>query len=244
MGSRFPGMALVTRPFAQVSALDEIARADAHNVANWERIASIAVGGALGAAAVLTRSKVALAAGLGLLGGAFIYRGSTGKCELYRQLGVNTAQRHLERGVPDNRGINVEAIEHIDKPAEELFHYWRDLSNLPSFMQHVISVEEAAGGISHWKVRGPMNSEVEWDSEIIEEQPGRMLAWRTLPGANVASAGSVWFEPEGGGSRVKVSLQYDPPAGAAGATVASMLGTDPKKLIVEDLGRFKQMMEA
>lgn len=235
------GMALATRPFAQNTALDEIARGDRHNVADWERKASLVLGGTLGCAAILLRNKSSIL--LGVLGAALIFRGSTGRCEVYRKIGINTARPHDERGVPGNRGTKVEAFEHVQKPADELFRYWRDLANLPRFMPHIISIEEGDDGISHWKVKGPLQTEVEWDSEIIEEQPGKMISWRTLPGAEVASAGSVWFEDEGEGTRVKVSLQYDPPAGTAGAAVATILGFSPEHQITEDLKQFKQLME-
>jgi uncharacterized membrane protein len=234
-------MSLVSRPFARISALDAIASHDNHNVASAERTASLVVGGLLGTVGLLTRSRWGLF--LGVLGGGLIVRGASGRCGLYRLMGINTAHPHLERGVPGNHGINLEAMEHVERPADELFRQWRKLENLPNIMPHIVSVEETADGTSHWKVRGPLEREFEWDAEIIEEQPGRMLSWQTLPGAQVASAGSVWFEPEGTGTRVKVSLQYRPPAGEAGAAFAAMLGASPKKQIREDLARFKALME-
>jgi uncharacterized membrane protein len=234
-------MSLVTRPFAQLSELDEIARNDKHNLSQVERTASMAAGGLLVAAALASRSRPGIL--LGLLGCAALLRGATGHCEVYQRLGINTARPHPERGVPGNKGINMEATEHVARPVDELFRYWRRLENLPTFMPHVIAVEETAEGISHWKVKGPLNTELEWDAEIIEEQPGRMLSWQTLPGAAVASAGSVWFEPEGDGTRVKVSLQYQPPAGLAGAAVAKVLGVSPAKRVQENLASFKELME-
>ena len=235
-------MSLSTRPFARLSALDEIARQDRRNVGAAERAVSLIAGGLLGAAGILLKSRARIL--LGLMGGALVHRGASGHCELYRLVGMNTARPHARRGVADGKGIKIEAATHVEKPAEEVFRCWRRLENLPRFMQHVVAVEESAEGISHWKVRGPLNRELHWDAEIIEEQPGKMLAWQTLPGAPVASAGSVWFEPEGEGTRVKVSMQYQPPAGEAGAAVAAILGASPKKQVAADLTRFKEMVEA
>lgn len=235
-------MSLVTRPFAKLTTLDEIARNDKQNVASAERTGSLIAGGALAIAGVLMRSRAA-GIPLGLLAGGLLLRGATGRCGVYRALGVNTANPHPDRGVPGNKGINLTAEEHVNKPAGELFQQWRKLENLPQFLPHVISIDEADDGTSHWKVRGPLRRELEWDAEIIEEQPGRMLSWQTLPGAAVASAGSVWFEPEGDGTRVKVSLQYEPPAGALGTAVARMLGSSPRDQVSADLARFKELME-
>lgn len=235
-------MNLVTRPFAKLTELDEIARHDKRNVAQAERTLSLVAGGLLGAGAGLLRSKASIP--LGLLAAGLLFRGATGRCGLYQALGINTSTPHPERGVRGRRGINIEAEESVDKPAGELYQRWRRLENLPQFLPHVVSIDETADGMSHWKVRGPLRRELEWDAEIIEEKPGRMLSWQTLPGAAVASAGSVWFEPDGNGTRVKVSLQYQPPAGALGAAVAGVLGASPARQIREDLARFKEMMEA
>lgn len=235
-------MTLVTRPFAKLTELDEIALHDKRNVAGAERTASLVAGGLLAAAGLLMRNRGSIP--LGLLAAGLLFRGATGRCELYRALGINTATPRPERGVRGNKGINLEAEEHVRRPAEELYHHWRRLEDLPQFLPHVVSIDETADGMSHWKVRGPLARELEWDAEIIEEQPGKMLAWQTLPGASVASAGSIRFEPEGEGTRVRVSLQYQPPAGALGAAVAGALGASPARQIKEDLTRFKEMMEA
>jgi uncharacterized membrane protein len=88
---------------------------------------------------------------------------------------------------------------------------------------------------------------VEWNAEIINEIPNKVLAWRSLPGGDVASAGSVTFEPARGddrGTQLTVTLQYEPPAGKVGALVASAFGREPSQTIREDLRRLKQLLEA
>ena len=71
-------------------------------------------------------------------------------------------------------------------------------------------------------------------------------SWRSLPGSDVDTAGSVHFTPAPGGrgTEVRVSLKYDPPAGKAGAMVARLFGEAPEQQIEGDLCRFKQLMEA
>jgi len=73
-----------------------------------------------------------------------------------------------------------------------------------------------------------------------------MIAWRSQPGADVDNAGSVTFKPAtiGRGTEVRVELSYAPPAGKVGATVAKLLGEDPKRQLDDDLRHFKQLMEA
>ncbi len=73
-----------------------------------------------------------------------------------------------------------------------------------------------------------------------------MLAWRSLPGSEVDTAGSVHFIPLNGnqGTFVTVTLKYDPPAGKPGALIARLFGQSPEGQIEGDLRRFKQLMEA
>lgn len=235
-------MSLTTRPFAHVKELDDLGRENRVNIAKPERIASVAGGIAL-ALYGLSRKSFSGAA-LSLLGGALIYRGSVGRCELYGKLGVNTALPRAERGVHGNKGIKVERAIHVNRPAGDVFRFWRHLENLPRFMPHLESVEEKTDRLSHWVVKGPLEQKIAWDAEIINEHPGSMISWQSLPGADVQSAGTVRFDSEEGGSRVSVNLQYYPTGGAFGAKVAKILGDAPEQQIDQDLARFKELIES
>jgi uncharacterized membrane protein len=180
------------------------------------------------------------------LAGALLGRALTGRCPVNRALGRNSADRvspvaSLGRG----EGIRVEQAVRVARPAEELYRFWRNLENLPRFMDHLESVQVIDDLRSHWVARGPAGTRVEWDAEIHNEVPGQLLAWRSLPGSEVDHAGSVHFEPESGdGTLVRVILRYDPPAGKVGAAVARLFGEDADTQVADDLRRFKQVMEA
>ncbi|HYO83995.1 MAG TPA: SRPBCC family protein, partial [Bryobacteraceae bacterium] len=127
---------------------------------------------------------------------------------------------------------------------EELYQFWRTLENLPRFMRNLEQVEVRSDRLSHWEVRGPAGMRLGWDAEIINEVENRLIGWRSLPGAQVDNGGSVHFEPAADGSTiVRVSLQYNPPAGGVGAIVARLVGEDPAQQIREDLARFREIME-
>jgi uncharacterized membrane protein len=111
-------------------------------------------------------------------------------------------------------------------------------------MEHVESVEELDSEYSRWTVRAPLGGHLHWDARIINEREGELIAWESLPGAEVNNAGSVWFEPNGaGGTRLKVTLEYHPPAGVIGSVAASLLGASPGQQFREDLARFKEIIE-
>lgn len=134
----------------------------------------------------------------------------------------------------------------INRSPAECYRFWRDFENLPRFMRHLESVRVTNLNQSHWVVHGPAGAKLEWDAEITEEVPDERIAWRSKPGADVDSEGSVRFEkgPRGRGTAVRVALAYRPPAGKRGAMVAKVFGQAPEQQIREELRRFKQIMEA
>lgn len=211
------------------------------NVGHRERWVSTLGGGALILYGLMRRGwKGAL---LGFAGGALLNRGITGYCHVYQALGMSTASAiGVQRGV---KGIKVEKSVVINKSPEELYRYWRNFENLPRFMDHLKSIRLIDDKRSHWVVEGPAGTDVEWDAEIIKEEENRMIAWRSLENAEVKNAGSVYFdsEPMEGATRIRVILNYEPPAGRLGAAVAKLFGEEPARQIEQDLQRFKQMME-
>jgi uncharacterized membrane protein len=216
------------------------------NLSDVERWASIAAGAGL-AAYGLSRLKSNgwLYAGLG---GLLLRRGVTAHCDVYEAVGVNTAgtaddTRAALRGP---RGVNVLESVTINRPIEQLYRFWRNLENLPQFMRHLEAVDKVTDTISHWRAKGPAGRIVEWDAEIFNEIPNKLIAWRSLEGADVVSAGSVNFDSAaaGRGTRVTVHLQYSPMGGNMGAAIARLFGADAETQIREDLRRFKQLLEA
>ena len=213
------------------------------NVGAAERLASVAVGSALLLWGVKRRGIVPT-----LLGGAILYRGAGGQCALYQAAGINTATgvKQPETSVGHGQGIKVVSSIIIDRPAGELYRYWRDLGNLPKFMTQIESVESRDNGHSHWVLKPVAGKKISWDAEIINDVNGELIAWRSLPGADIDHAGSVHFEaaPGGRGTRVKVTMEYQPPAGKLGAVAAKLFGVAPEGVVKSDLRRLKQLVEA
>jgi uncharacterized membrane protein len=173
-----------------------------------------------------------------------LYRGITGRWP-------NVLNGHLQ---PDNtraalagkRGVHVRESVRLELPVADVYRFWRRLENLPRFMTHLHRVTETPDGRSHWVAAGPAGLTVEWDAEVISEVENDVIGWRSLPGSDVVTAGSVNFKTarDGRGTQVSVHLQYAPPAGKAGALIASLFGREPSQTIREDLRHFKQLLEA
>lgn len=224
---------------------DQSRSAHHQNVGELERWISSAAGAALVFHGLRQRSLASLA--LAAVVGGLLQRGATGHCQLYHKLGVSTADPRrpsLKRGSV-HRGILIKRSITVSRPVDNVFAFWRHLENLPRFMLHLQSVTSSGPNRSHWVVRGPMGSTVEWDAEIINEKPNELIAWRSVEGSEVDHAGTVRFNraPGDRGTEVHVELNYEPPGGRFRRAIAWLFGEEPRIQMEDDLMRFKQLME-
>ncbi|MFW2828565.1 SRPBCC family protein [Sphingomonas sp. ID0503] len=132
----------------------------------------------------------------------------------------------------------------INRPREELYAYWRDFSNLATFMDNVERIDIIDDRRSHWVVKAPAGRTVEWDATVTEERPGELIAWTSDEGADVPNSGRIEFRDAGDrGTVVTATILYDPPGGAIGKIIAKMFQREPAIQARRDLRRFKQLME-
>ena len=96
----------------------------------------------------------------------------------------------------------------INQSPDAIYAFWRNVDNLPRFLRELFS-----------------------NVEIIHEEPGALIGWRSVDGADVDNAGSVHFTPATGGrgTEVKFVLRYD--------------GHDPSREVQEELRTIKQLLE-
>ncbi len=133
----------------------------------------------------------------------------------------------------------------INRPRAELFAFWRDFSNLPRFMENLVSVEQLDNRRSRWVVKAPAGKTVEWIAAITEEGQDEFIAWASEEGAAVPNSGRIDFRdaPGGRGTWVSATILYDPPAGIIGKVIATMFQREPAIQARRELRRFKQLME-
>lgn len=153
--------------------------------------------------------------------------------------------RQSAKGAVSRRGIRVRRAITVDTSPEAAYSFWRNFENLPRFMTDLESVRVMDQSRSYWKVKAPLGTTAEWAAEITDDLPNRLIAWRSLEGADVPNLGEVRFTPLPGGRGVEVhvDLTYDPPGGIVGATIAMLFGEEPSRQVEGDLRRFKRVME-
>jgi uncharacterized membrane protein len=209
------------------------------NASDVEHVAALASGAAfmlLGLKRGGLKGALMKVAGL-----ALVYRGQQGYRKLYDALGVTMPASPTGVG---KQNVRVDASIVVDRPRAELYRIWRNLENLPVFMEHLLSVHEIDDRRSLWVARAPVGMVVKWDAEIVNDVENQLIAWQTLEGSGVDNAGSVHFEDDlSGGTLIRVVLRYDPPGDMFGAWFAKLLKSDPEVQIEKDLRRFKAIME-
>lgn len=232
------------------------------NIGDSERAVSAAIGGLFLASGVKKRGLAGLA--LALIGAELVRRGATGHSMLYDAIGFSSndggsvksgggsgygAHRPDVRGaaatVNARKAIKIERSITISRPAEDIYEFWRDFQNLPQVLEHLASVSDLGDGRSHWVAIGPANTRVEWDSEIVNDIPGELIAWKTIGNPDVAHAGSMHFTPaaDGRGTVVRLVMDYEPRGGRVTAIAAKLMGESPDEQVRSDLKRLKMLFE-
>lgn len=159
------------------------------------------------------------------------------------------ARRHddapvtASKTVHPDRALLAEAVT-INRPARELYEFWRDPRNLVQVMDNILSIEPIDRDRSRWTVRGPADGRVSWESVITKDVPGEEITWQSVEGADVANSGRIEFRGAGArGTVVRATIAYQPPGGKIGQLIAKLFQREPRIQARRDLRRFKQLME-
>jgi uncharacterized membrane protein len=167
-----------------------------------------------------------------------VFRGASGNCPIYNALHVDGTK---------TTSVNIRSTFVVNRPRNEVYAAWRNLGMLPRFMKHLANVTEVSNSRSHWEAKIPEGSPVSisWDAEIVKDEPGSLLSWRSLPGSTIDNAGKVEFRDALGhrGTELKVTIIYRPPVGNIGTGVAKLMNPIFKKIVKDDVLNFKQFIE-
>lgn len=221
---------------AEVSAIPPATGTSSINVGTTERIVS-ALGGA--ALTVMALRDIKSPGGISMLltGGFLLVRGLSGYCAVNNAIGRNTART---AGSP----VDINTSVRLEKPASEVYSFWRKLENLPRFMRHLEKVEEIDETHSRWTAKGPAGvGTLSWEAEIVEDHQNEFISWRSLPGSTVDNAGQVRFRETPTGTEIKVQMSYRLPAGDVGGVAAKLFSPMAEKMMRDDIRDLKKVME-
>ena len=131
----------------------------------------------------------------------------------------------------------IEQSIDVEVPVRAAYDQWTQFEEFPQFMEGIVSVRQLDDSHIHWIAEVGGERE-EWDAEIVEQVPDRVIAWRSVGG--LTNAGRVEFEPIDQGTRVTVEMEYQPEG--VRESVGAILGFDEGQ-VEDDLERFKHLVE-
>lgn len=214
------------------------------NLRTSERIATALAGAGLFALAVKwprVRRPLATAST------ALLLRSATGYCPAYAAAGVSSKDTDTRAALSGRKGAHVTESITIAAPSSRVYELWRDPAQLGAALPPGIEVERLDDLRWRWSLRGldDKGPAAAWTSRLINDEPGRLLAWRTVGESDIVSAGSVRFVslPDDSGTEVHVHFQYSPPLGRAGAALASLFGRGADAMVRDSLEGIRARIE-
>lgn len=211
------------------------------NLGKFERVVSTAGGAYLMYDSLRNKRSIGEIAAAAFM----LFRGISGYCPL-SAAGQKLLSNNSTSSTSTHRSnINIHSRLIVSRPIDEVYSFWRNLTNLPLFMKHLDSVQDLGNGQSQWKAKivGGLAT-VNWTAEIVKEEQNRFIGWRSLPGSTIHNVGKVEFKDAGElGTLVHVTISYKPPMGGAGEEVAKWLTPTLEKLIKDDIMGFKRYLE-
>jgi uncharacterized membrane protein len=149
----------------------------------------------------------------------------------------------------DNDGkIWIRTSALIQNEAEQLYEMWRDVESAPLWQDQIVRVTRTGEKTSHWimqsrdKDNKGNDQTIEWNSEILADEPGRRIAWRSI-GGDSDNAGEVVFEPSPGRKETLVTVLQEFRMGKLANAWETIVGRNPKQAVIENLRHFKALAE-
>lgn len=137
----------------------------------------------------------------------------------------------------------IESEIEIQRPVSEVYAYWETLENLPRFMKNVEEVRVTGPYATHWRLKGPFGTSLEFDARTTQRDANVALSWDAVDG-DAGTSGRVRFEElDQDITLVAATMEYsDPPGGKAGERASRMLD-DPRMTLDQDLINLKDILE-
>lgn len=137
--------------------------------------------------------------------------------------------------------IWVRTCAKVQSDPASLYALWRDVERAPEWQEQIVEVRKTGDRMSHWVMRAG-DQAIEWDSEILNDEPSKRIAWRST-GGDSANAGEVIFESAPGERGTVVTVLQEFRMGKLASLWESIVGRNPKQAVIENLRHFKALAE-
>ena len=155
--------------------------------------------------------------------------------------GVIFDGRYLPPPEDKDGKIWARATVRIQAEPRDLYQLWRDVEKAPLWQEQIVSVSRTGEKTSHWTMKAG-DKIIEWDSEVLADEPANRIAWRSIAGES-NNAGEVIFEPAPGGRGTQVTVLQEFRMGKLTSAWETLVGRNPKQAVIENLRHFKALAE-
>ena len=137
----------------------------------------------------------------------------------------------------------IRTSAHVEVSSTKLYEAWRQVESAPLWQEELSSVTVTGPTTSHWVMKpGSGTAAVEWDTEVLSDEPGKRIAWRSI-GGDIEQAGEIIFDPAPSGEGTVVTLLQEFRMGKLASAFKTLVGRNPKQAVIENLRHFKAYME-
>jgi len=160
-----------------------------------------------------------------------------------RMMGANVAEdgRYMPPPTDEDGKQWVRTSVLVKGEARDIYGIWHNVEDAPLWQEQIASVTRISDTTSHWVMQTATGT-LEWNSEILADEPGHRIAWRSTSGDS-ENAGEVVFEAAPGGRGTFVTVLQEFRMGKLASTFETLTGRNPKQAVIENLRHFKALAE-
>jgi uncharacterized membrane protein len=122
--------------------------------------------------------------------------------------------------------ITIDKTIDIHAPVTQVYKFWQNFENFAEFIGSVESITRTGEHTSHWVVRGPMRTKVEFDALTTENIENQSIKWHSTHADSeveeVKSEGSLAFKEHDGMTNVQLIFSYSLPNAIANKVAETM----------------------
>jgi uncharacterized membrane protein len=156
--------------------------------------------------------------------------------------GIIVDGRYLPPPEDKDGKIWVRTTALIQADAQKLYAIWRNVESAPLWQEQITSVVSTGPMTSHWVMESDGKT-IEWDSEVMADEPGERITWRSIGGES-DNAGEAIFQEAPGGRGTIVTVLQEFRMGKLTSAWESLVGRSPKQAVIENLRHFKALAES
>lgn len=122
--------------------------------------------------------------------------------------------------------ITIDKSIAINAPIGQVYKFWQNFENFAEFIGSVESIKRTGENTSHWVVRGPLRTKVEFDALTTENLENQLIKWHSTHDQSeveeVKSEGSLSFKETAGVTDVHLTFSYSLPNAIANKVAETM----------------------